>query len=111
MQWLYRALYLFILFALPGLPANASEGTLSLYRWNPGYRAENQASANLNLSYSEYKKFFAQANNNTGFRSIENIYSGCYLTKYQYVNRSPASSSNKITKPAEFRKICLSNSP
>jgi hypothetical protein len=27
------------------------------------------------------------------------------------VNRSPASSSNKITKPAEFRKICLSNSP
>ena len=94
----------FIVFALLSLPALASDetaGTLRLYRWEAGARAENVYALETTLAESDYHSLlnspapFALAHK-------KELFSGCYLASFASV-RAPASSGTKTN----LKKICF----
>lgn len=99
----------YLLLGLVFLPstafADAAKGKLSLYRWNPGYRAETEASATVELSEKEYKNFLEKQL--LPGSASDGLFRGCYLSHFERppAGRSPA--SEKARPKTEVYRVCL----
>lgn len=87
------------------LPVKAS-GDLTLYRWNPGYRAETDASFSAKLTEQEYRQFRSTQALPEGSASKEKLYSGCYLAKFE--RSSEGRKLAEATPERELQKVCFS---
>jgi hypothetical protein len=97
--------------ALLSFPAMArseiSEGKLSIFRWNKGYRAEREPVFTGKMQETEFRSMVKEGK----LPENEEIYSGCYLAHFEANNktaRAPAS-ANEAAQPrpkSEIFRIC-----
>lgn len=93
-----RGLLLFL------ISLNASAGTLSLYRWENGYKASNHIEQKLSINEEDFSQFLKSGRH----KSIENrqLFKGCYLAHFDRgvtQARSPAS----VKPKEELHRICF----
>lgn len=81
-----------------------NKGTLTLYRWNPGYRAESEASLTLRVSEKEYKNFIQTS---TLPLPADSIYSGCYLSHFERKLEGRQLASTPPTPRKEVFRVCV----
>lgn len=98
-------LYLLLFLAVPASAESLTVGSLWLFRWNNGFRAENSPSAKVRITEREFVKLLSG-----GYlpNEIKNrIYPGCYLAHFRRkLNREIASTGPK--KPiSEMHRICV----
>ncbi len=85
-----------------GISSDAFGAKLTLFRWNPGYRAESEPAFSREIDESELKELRAGK-----LPANDGIFRGCYLTHLEFSNsRSPASQGEQ--PKSEIRKICFS---
>lgn len=99
----------FLLLAFLSFPALADslpKGKLSLYRWNPGYRAETEASATIELSETEYESFLKESV--LPEAATNELFRGCYLSHFERPRAGRALASEKARPKAEVFRVCLS---
>jgi len=83
---------------------SAMAAKLTLFRWNPGHRAESEPVLSQTLNDSELEGV------RTGkLPQSEKIFRGCYLAHVDYAgNRTPASTEG-VKPKSEIRKVCISS--
>lgn len=99
-----RAICLMILVGSLGVTTTAkAENSVKFYRWNPGFRAEADASFEWNASNEEFARFLKDPEI---AKEAENssLFAGCYLVQ-KSEGRNLASTGEKQT-PAAYR-VCL----
>jgi len=101
MSWILR---FFALFLLPLSVSGADQGTLTLFRWNEGYRAEREAVLEQNVSESDFRQMVDSGK----LPEHQKIFRGCYLAHFRKsAGRTPASEG---TPKAEIYRICVPSS-
>jgi hypothetical protein len=88
-------------FSAPAIAADAQgpQGIVTLFRWNPGFRAERQPAFEQKISRSEFEKML-HAQRLPGGSAI---YAGCYLAHFRADQaRSPAS----VEPKSEIFRLC-----
>lgn len=94
------------LFAIPtaiSATMTNSNGTLSLFRWTTGYRAESKPIAEGEISENDFMYFLQTGN--ISKEISENLYPGCYLVHFARNTRTLASLEAKPR--SEIHKVCL----
>jgi hypothetical protein len=88
-----------LLIGLMLLPAAAfAEAKLTLFRWNPGYRAENVPVISQILTASELDSV-----KNGNLPESKEIFRGCYLAHLEFTqDRNPAS----VKPVSEIHRVC-----
>lgn len=95
MRRIFHYLAISLLLA-PGLAHSSETGTLLLFRWTPGYKAEALPSYETSMSREE----FAQLKKTKKLPDSPELYRACYLAKFK------AGKSDRFPASAEPLRIC-----
>jgi hypothetical protein len=102
-----RYVYAFLGFALLSPPAlakpEATQGKLSIFRWNQGFRAEREPVFVGKMPEKDFRSMVRDGK----LPESKEIYSGCYLAHFEAEkpDRAPASATEAKPKSEVFR-IC-----